>query len=480
MKREFIINIILLLLVNFLIKPVYIFGIDARVQHLVGTESYGTYFAYFNFVFLFQFINDPGLQNWNAQHVPKNRETVGLYFNSLLKIKLIFGLLFTIIALVASFGMGYTDQKIILFLCLNMFLSTLFIFLRGTIAGMGYYRVDSLLSVCDKVLMILIIGYFVWLSSHQHQFDISTFIYGQGIAYFLSCIIALLFLFSKLDIRSHKLTLEYIKDVVKWSSPYILVLILMTSYNRLDGVMLGKMLDDNNFQAGVYATAFRFYDAANMIGYLFAALLLPMFAANIHDLEILKNLKEIGLRYVVISAVLIIISILFYGKDMLTMLFDNITEEFVMVLYILMLSYFMVAIAYIFGTLLVAAGKIKKLNIVFGIGLLTNIILNLLLIPKYQAIGAAAATLATQTLVLVGQVLLVKSELNIANKAEEYVKPFLFIILSIIVFYTCSHLFLLNWIYNLAFSSIICLLLSFVFKIVDKQEVVSLFRREKM
>jgi O-antigen/teichoic acid export membrane protein len=360
-----------------------------------------------------------------------------------------------------------------------MFLSTLFIFLRGTIAGMGYYRVDSLLSVCDKVLMIFIIGYFVWVSSHQEQFDISTFIYGQGVAYLLSCVFALLFLYNKLEIRNHKLTFEYVMDIVKWSSPYILVMLLMTSYNRLDGVMLGKMLNDNNFQAGVYATAFRFYDAANMIGYLFAALLLPMFAANIHNLEILKNLKEIGLRYVVISAVLIIVSIMFYGKDILSVLFDNITDEFVIVLYILMLSYFMVAVAYIFGTLLVASGKIKKLNIVFGIGLLTNIILNLLLIPKYQAIGAASATLATQSLVLVGQVMLVKSELNIDNKADEYMKSFFFILLSIAVFYTCSHIFLMNWIYNLAFSLIFCLLLSFVLKIVDKQEFISLFKREK-
>ena len=94
MKREFIINVILLLFINFLIKPVYIFGIDARVQNLVGTEAYGTYFAYLNFVFLFQFINDPGIQNWNAQFVPKNRDKIDFHFSNLISAKLVIGVLF--------------------------------------------------------------------------------------------------------------------------------------------------------------------------------------------------------------------------------------------------------------------------------------------------------------------------------------------------------------------------------------------------
>jgi O-antigen/teichoic acid export membrane protein len=85
----------------------------------------------------------------------------------------------------------------------------------------------------------------------------------------------------------------------------------MTSYNKLDGVMLGSMLDDNYYQAGVYASAYRFYDAANMVGYLFAALLLPMFAANISEMRVLKDLKNIGVRYTSVSALILVMSIFF-------------------------------------------------------------------------------------------------------------------------------------------------------------------------
>ncbi|MBK9737306.1 MAG: oligosaccharide flippase family protein [Saprospiraceae bacterium] len=201
MKREFTINIILLIIINLLIKPTYIFGIEARIQNLVGIETYGLYFAYFNFVFLFQFINDPGIQNWNAQNVPKNRDKVSTLLPGIFKIKAILSIIFICIALISSLIIGYTNQKLILLLCFNMVLSTMFMFFRGTISGLGYYKTDSILSVLDKSLMILILGYMAWVSTYQNHFNILGFVYGQAFAYIISCIVAGIFLIKKVTFR---------------------------------------------------------------------------------------------------------------------------------------------------------------------------------------------------------------------------------------------------------------------------------------
>ena len=50
----------------------------------------------------------------------------------------------------------------------------------------------------------------------------------------------------------------------------------------------------------------------------------------------------------------------------------------------------------IFGTLLTANGNLKALNITSAIAVAINISLNLILIPRYQAFGAAISCLATQ------------------------------------------------------------------------------------
>ncbi|MBK8668219.1 MAG: polysaccharide biosynthesis C-terminal domain-containing protein [Saprospiraceae bacterium] len=478
MKREFTINLFLLLVINFLIKPAYIFGIDARIQNLVGTENYGMYFYYLNFVFLFQFINDPGIQNWNAQFVPKNRGTISSHLSNLLCSKLILSLLFISFTLVFAWIVGYADLTMIFLLCINAVLSSLFLILRGTIAGLGYYRIDSWLSILDKCLMIIILGYFAWISSYKENFDISMFIYGQGIAYFLCCIVGMFILKNHIYWVLSSFSKQYFFSVLKQSAPYVLILIFMTTYNKLDGVMLGYMLDDHHHQAGVYASAYRFYEAANMIGYLFAALLLPMFAANVFDKKILEELKTTALRFVLLSSLIIVLIIFFYGEAMLKWLYTNYEPGFLSTLKVLILSYLMVSVAYIFGTMLVAAGKVKNLNFLFGAGLLINIALNLLLIPSYKALGAGVATLITQTFVMIGQIFLVSKELKIYISGDDLIKPLLFAIMSIAIFYFVSQVISGQWVINLTISILICLLLSFILKIIDKKEILNLLKKE--
>ena len=75
---------------------------------------------------------------------------------------------------------------------------------------------------------------------------------------------------------------------MRQSFPYALLVLLMTFYYRTDSVMLERMLPDGAFHAGVYAQGFRFFEALNMLGYLFAGLLLPMFS------RMLKEGNDVG------------------------------------------------------------------------------------------------------------------------------------------------------------------------------------------
>ncbi|MDX5319522.1 MAG: polysaccharide biosynthesis C-terminal domain-containing protein, partial [Bacteroidota bacterium] len=62
------------------------------------------------------------------------------------------------------------------------------------------------------------------------------------------------------------------------------------------------------------------------------------------------------------------------------------------------------ALGYIFGTLLTAKSELKLLNYISVCGLVLNVVLNAILIPKYQAIGAVYATIATQSLVTLASI----------------------------------------------------------------------------
>ncbi len=157
MHREFSINIVFLLGINLLIKPFFIFGIDRTVQNVVGTEIYGNYFALLNFAYLFQIINDLGLQYFNTREISQNNQLLPKYFPNILVIKTILAILFLTISLIIAFLLGYQlpSLTLLLYIIINQILVSLILYLRSNISGLGKYRTDSILSATDKLLMII-------------------------------------------------------------------------------------------------------------------------------------------------------------------------------------------------------------------------------------------------------------------------------------------------------------------------------------
>ena len=80
MQKKFLTNLGFLVLVNLLVKPFFILGIDAEVQNVVGAEDYGNYFALFNFTFLFNILNDLGTTNYNNRNVARNADQIDEFF----------------------------------------------------------------------------------------------------------------------------------------------------------------------------------------------------------------------------------------------------------------------------------------------------------------------------------------------------------------------------------------------------------------
>lgn len=129
--------------------------------------------------------------------------------------------------------------------------------------------------------------------------------------------------------------------------------------------------------------------------------------------------------------------------------------------------------------MLVANGKVKNLNILFGMGLIVNILLNYILIPKYGAIGAAISTFITQTLVMIGQVYLVKKELDVSVTISEIIRMLIWGILAILIYTIIIKFISFQWYFNLAISIFICVLLSLILKIFDKEEISNILFKEK-
>lgn len=421
MQRKFIGNLIFLLAVNLLVKPFYVLGIDRAVQNEVGAEAYGSYFALFNLSLILNILLDLGITNYNNRNISQHGHLLGKYFTRIVALRLVLAVGYAAICLGVGLVFGYDEGQMgmLALLCLNQFLLAGILFLRSNVAGLQLFRTDSLLSVLDRTLLIVGCGALLWGGLVSGPFRIEWFVWMQTVALVVTLSVALSVVLSKGGSFNFRWDASLFRSVLRGSLPFALLILLMSVYGRIDSVMLERMLPDGALQVGIYAQAFRLLDAANMIGYLFAGLLLPMFSRMLKQREDIRPLARLGAKLLLLPTLALALASFFHGKEIMESLYDSHAQASGQVLGLLMFSFVPMAGTYVFGTLLTANGSLRQLNIIAIIGVVNSIGLNLLLIPSMGPTGAATACLVTQVLTFILQMLLAVRMFNIRLSVRE-------------------------------------------------------------
>ena len=82
----------------------------------------------------------------------------------------------------------------------------------------------------------------MWGNITDTQFRIEWFVYAQTAAYLITVVVAFLIVLSKTEFLRPKPDLKYFTSILKKSYPFALLILLMSFYNRIDSVMLERIL----------------------------------------------------------------------------------------------------------------------------------------------------------------------------------------------------------------------------------------------
>lgn len=470
MQRKFLTNLGFLMLLNLIVKPVWIFGIDLTVQNTVGAEDYGFYFAIFNFSFLFNILFDFGITNFNNRNIAQNNQLLNKHFSSILILKVLLGLVYFAVTLFVAFVLGYRGGEIymLLFLGVNQFLLSFILYLRSNISALLLFRTDSLLSVLDRIIMIAICSILLWGGVTEMPFRIEWFVYAQTAAYVLTFIIALILVFRRASFHRLNWNYPFFIVILKRSMPFAILILLMTFYNRIDSVMLERLIDGSagKEQAGIYAHAYRLLDAANNIAYLFSILLLPLFATLIKAKTKIVNLVKLSFSLLFVLSVTVSIGSAFYSYALMDLLYDHFIPESAKVFPILMGCFIAISTTYVFGTLLTANGNLKQLNYMAASGMLINFMLNFFLIPRLGAYGSAWASLITQSIMALLQVAL--ATIYFQFKIDyRYLSKLLIFIVGVVTISIASKYLPINWIFAFLFMVGASIILATILKLLN-------------
>lgn len=471
MKKHFITNLALLIFLNLLIKPIWFFGIEVGVQNRVGEEVYGFYFSLFNFAFILNMLLDVGINTYNNRAIARDHSVLKGHLANIIPLKLFLSLVYAGIVLVSGKLLGYTNEQfqMLWILVLNQFLASFILYFRTNISGLQLYRTDSLLSVLDRSLMILFTGLLLWGNITSKPFQIEWFVYAQTASYTLTLITSASIVRFKSGSFFHFFSLTGSWKILRSSYPFALLILLMALFNRVDSVMLERLLENGLEQAGIYAQSFRIFEAATQFSFLFAMLLLPMFSRMIQQKQNVNELVRTALPLLMVVGLSVAIIAFYYKYEIIDLLYQAHTPYSSNIFGILMIGFLFVSLSYLYGTLLTANHNLRQLNILAGTTVIINIGLNLLLIPKYQAMGAAISSLVSQAFFATIQVFLSIRLLKIPANRDILIKLAGFLIINLLTGYL-SH-FLAGWIPGFLVLTLSCTGSAFLLGLIKVSEI---------
>lgn len=387
----------LLILLNIIIKPVWIFGIDRKVQNIVGTETYGTYFSLFGFSIVFSFLLDWGFTSFFNRELAANKTTYINKAGSFFLIKLIFSVFYVLVVFVAAWLAGVGHWDIVGYVVMIQVLTSLFLFARSIISAEQWFFTDAWLSVTDKLLMILVCGSFLVFPSVVGNISIQIFLITQAACTTMALIISSLILYKNgFSFSFHKFPLPDTR-LIKSVLPFGMIVLLMSAHYRLDGFLLERLHHNGAYEAGIYAGAYRLLDAANMIGFLLASFLLP-FIARLYSpgksiTAVVINCRHLLLLFsMVISIAVFMLAPWVQGK-----LYHNQNETAITVLRYCLPALVGYSLVQIYGTVLTATGHIMSFCIIVFASVIINVLLNLFLVPSFGALGSCYAALISHS-----------------------------------------------------------------------------------
>ncbi len=484
MQRKFLSNLFLLLFLNLMVKPFWVFGIDRTVQNVVGTGDYGLYFAVFNFSFLFNILLDLGISNFNNRNIARHKQLIQKHFSRIILLKVLLGVVYLVVSFLAAFVAGFDSLhfKFLIIVAFNQFLLSLLLYIRSNISGLLLFRTDSLLSVMDRLLMILFVGILLWGGVLHSPFRIEYFMLAQTLAYVITIASAFMVVVYHSRFRAPKWDYPFYLLIIKKSAPFALLILLMGIYSRVDSVLLERLLPQGKGEneAGIYAQGYRVLDAANQIAFLFAVLLLPAFSYMIKHKESIYELVRISFNILFVVSTLVMIMSFFFSPEIIALLYPKqVNEELAHFQYrfaeasrlfpLLMAAFVGYATTYVFGTLLTAKGDLKNLNIIAFTGVIISLLLNVVLIPHFFALGSAFANFLAQWTTAILQIALAYRYFRFPVNFRYLLSLLSFVILTIVVFMVLDRL-TFPWYWKLSGGVLFAMMSAMGLRIVNLKE----------
>lgn len=412
-----------------LIIPILTAPYLARV---IGADGVGEYSYTYSIVYYFMLFTLLGVNNYGNRRIAQvrdNKEKMSIEFWSIYSIQLIFGILMIFFYLLYIF---IIDNRYLVYSLIEiLFIVSSILDINWFFFGIEDFKATITRNILVKIGNIILIFLFV-----KSQDDVWKYISIMSIMTLISQILMWGFLRKKVYLK--RIKLGNIKQHIKPDFILFLPVIAVSLYKIMDKVMLGGMTTVE--EVGYYENAEKIINIPLTLITALGTVMLPrmtnVIASGEYDKA--KGYIEKSIDLMMFLSLPVCLGLITIGNDFAPIFFGESFKKTGVLIILLSVTIPLVSFANVIRTqYLIPKEKDNVYLISSFLGALINLIINVILIPNLQSIGACIATIIAELVVMLYQVIYVRKELPIK---EYIIKAFKFLIKSIIMF-TIIYLF---------------------------------------
>ena len=355
------------------------------LTRILGTEGFGKLSFAQAFVSYFILFVTFGLHVIGAREVAKNYDTANKYLNNIIALRAVIAVFaFSLLAIIVfALTMSFRTKAVILSYGLLLFVN-IFNF-DWFFQGFERMHFISAFKVLRTFLLLILLIFFV-----KHANDLIMVSFSFVLSEALVALIAICSLHKGLSLFIRTLEFSFCKYLIKESFPVFMTFFMALVYYNSDVVLLQFLKGEAI--VGIYSAAYRII----LLGIIPITLWLQAFAPSLS-----QHFFDYGNFWKFVRGNLIIglvssLMIITLAKYVVLFSYGDKFFESIGILRILSIMPLLSAVAGSFANVLSLWNLQGKQLLATATGAIVNITLNLLLIPKYGMVGAAAATAAAE------------------------------------------------------------------------------------
>lgn len=426
LKKNFLYNVgyqILIIIIPLITAP--------YVSRVLGVNGIGTYSYTYSIAYYFGLFAMLGVSNQGNRAIAlskKDKKNMSENFWNIYFIQLVCSII--AIALYLFFTiLIFKGNKLIAFIDLTFVFSYMFD-ITWLYFGLEEFKTTVIRNTFFKILTLILIFIFV---NKNSDLWIYALIMGGG------TLLSQLYLWIPLKkyVEKSKIDFSIIKKNIK---PVLFLFIPVLSYSIykvMDKIMLGTLT--SVYQVGIYENSEKIIGIPTGIITALGTVMMPRISALLSEKkeDIAIKYTKISFKYFTIIAIAMIFGLIGISNTLSVVYFGHEFRDCSKTISILSISILFLSWANIIRTQYLIPRKVDKPYIISTIvGAILNLIINLLLIPKIGANGAAIGTVIAEFSVFITQIIFIRKNIknNINVWSLLYVVPTGSLMLVIILY----------------------------------------------